>query len=158
MTESGKSPTHCNMTHDSTPADHWNWHVLAYQNYEPTPQDQRYTRGYGNVKYKLCTLMYDVVRGTAPGYLRDLCRPCGDMRLRSGPRGTTLESFKKQLKKQFCITSHTVADSLPHLHRQFNFFIFDKFSLTYGTCIIIIIIIIIIITLFHSVQGPGTHY
>ena len=38
------------------------------------------------IRYKLCTLMYDVVHGTAPGYLVDLCRPCGDMRLRSGPR------------------------------------------------------------------------
>ena len=39
------------------------------------------------VTYKLCVLMFDIVRGSAPSYLTDLCNICSDDRLRSASRG-----------------------------------------------------------------------
>ena len=45
------------------------------------------------IQYKLCTLMYEVVHGTVPGYLIDLCHPCRDVRLRSGSRADYVVPF-----------------------------------------------------------------
>ena len=67
------------------------------------------------IRYKLCTLMYDVVHGTAPGYLVDLCRPCGDMRLRSGPRGDYFVPFSRlsMTQKSFRFSGPRAWNSLP---------------------------------------------
>ena len=43
--------------------------------------------------YKLCVLMFDVVRGSAPSYLLDLCNmTCSDDRLRLVSRGLFTQS------------------------------------------------------------------
>ena len=39
------------------------------------------------ITYKLCMLMFDIVRGSAPLFLTDLCNICSDRRLRSASRG-----------------------------------------------------------------------
>jgi len=39
------------------------------------------------VTYKLCVLMFDIVRGSAPSYLTDLCNICSDDRFHSVSRG-----------------------------------------------------------------------
>ena len=67
------------------------------------------------IRYKLCTLMYDVVHGTAPGYLVDLCRPCGDRRLRSGLRGDYFVPFSRlsMTQKSFRFSGPRAWNSLP---------------------------------------------
>ena len=67
------------------------------------------------IQYKLCMLMYDVVHGTAPGYLRDLCRPCGDLRLRSGSRGDYVVPFSRlsMTQKSFRFSGPRAWNSLP---------------------------------------------
>ena len=39
------------------------------------------------ISYKLCSLIYRVVHGSAPAYLTELCQLCSDTRLRSTSRG-----------------------------------------------------------------------
>ena len=67
------------------------------------------------IQYKLCTLMYDVVHGTAPGYLWDLCRPCGDLRLRSGSRGDYIVLYSRlsMTQKSFRFSGPRAWNSLP---------------------------------------------
>ena len=61
------------------------------------------------------TLMYDVVHGTVPGYLRDLCRPCGELRLRSGSCGDYILPFSRlsMTQKSFRFSGPRVWISLP---------------------------------------------
>ena len=67
------------------------------------------------IRYKLCTLMYDVVHGTAPGYLVDLLSPCRNMRLRSDPRGDYVVPFSRlsMTQKSFRFSDPRAWNSLP---------------------------------------------
>ena len=65
-------------------------------------------------------LMYDIVHGIAPGYLMELCRPCGDMRLRSGSRGDYVVPFSRlsMTRKSFRFSGPKAWNSLPNYVRD----------------------------------------
>ena len=67
------------------------------------------------IQYKLSMLMYDVFHGVAPGYLVNLCRPCGDARLRSTSRGQYVVPFSRLSfgQRSFRTTGPRAWNSLP---------------------------------------------
>ena len=75
--------------------------------------------GWPNANFSIVSwhmaMMYDVVHGTAPGYLMDLCRQCGDMRLRSGSRGDYVVPFSRlfMTQKSFRFSGPRAWNSLP---------------------------------------------
>ena len=90
------------------------------ESFLPLTRDLHWLPVSSRIQYKLCTLMYDVVHGTAPGYLRELCRPCGDMRLRSGSRGDYVVPFSRlsMTQKSFRFSSPKAWNSLPSNDRD----------------------------------------
>jgi len=74
------------------------------------------------IKFKLCVLMYRVSRGTAPLYLRELCKPCTDSRLRSKSRGdfSTPRIHLRFTDKAFAVSAPSAWNSLPIDIRDFS--------------------------------------
>ena len=58
------------------------------------------------IQHKLSMLMYDVFHGVAPGYLVNLCRPCGDARLRSTSRGQYVVPFSSTVVRAEVLSHH----------------------------------------------------
>ena len=84
--------------------------------------------GCTSISYKLCSLMYQVVHGSAPTYLTELCQPCSDTRLRSTSRGDFIvPRFNRQLSNSsFSVAAPSAWNRLPlhtfapHPHTLFS--------------------------------------
>jgi len=75
-----------------------------------------------SVTYKLCALMFDIVRGSAPSYWTDLCNICSDDHLRSALRGLFVQprTNTKLANKVFSVASPSAWNSLPSRIRSIN--------------------------------------
>ena len=68
------------------------------------------------ITYKLCLLMYRVVRRTAPVYLAELCQPCTDPRRRSTAAREDFEiprNNRRFTNSSFSIATSTAWNKLP---------------------------------------------
>jgi len=95
------------------------------------------------VTCKLCVLMFNIVRGSAPSYLTDLCNICSDDHLRSASRGLFAQprTNTKLANKAFCVADPSAWNSLPSSIRfidskhsfckQLNYLLFLFFFLGY---------------------------
>ena len=79
------------------------------------------------ISYKLCSLMYRVVHGSAPAYLTELCQPCSDTRLRSTSRGDFIvPRFNRQLSySSFSVAAPSAWNRLPsHIRTSSTYTLF----------------------------------
>ena len=79
------------------------------------------------LSYKLCSLMYRVVHGSAPTYLTELCQPCSDIRLRSTSRGDFIvPRFNRQLSNSsFSVAAPSAWNRLPsHIRTSSTYTLF----------------------------------
>ena len=86
----------------------FSWATPLLQNLHWLPIQKRVT-------YKLCVLIFDIVRGSAPSYLTDSCNICSDDRLRSASRGLFVQPWTntKLANKAFSVAGPSAWNSLP---------------------------------------------
>ena len=73
------------------------------------------------IQYKLCVLMFDIYRGTAPSYMLELCKRCTDRRLRSAAHGDFIipRTRLRFTDRSFAVTGPKAWNVLPS-RRYFN--------------------------------------
>ena len=79
------------------------------------------------ISYKLCSLMYRVVHGSAPTYLTELCQPCSDTRLGSTSCGDFIVPwFNRQLSNSsFSVAAPSAWNRLPsHIRTSSTYTLF----------------------------------